>query len=366
MTELLSREAFRAAVFARDGHRCLLCGRRAADGWRLDAHHIIEKRLWRGPAERDGYFLDNGATLCDDGGCHLRAEMTLVTATELRVRAGITHVLLPEHLYTDQPYTKWGDPVLPDGTRLRGELFFDESVQKVLAEGDVLRLYRPYVRHPRTYHLPYSGKVIEGDVGDDKVMADTARFHGQRVIVTAKMDGSQCTIYHDYLHGRSPEFQSNVTWHWLQNYTLKFRHELPAGWRLNLENLWGGCTQAIQYQHLPLYTMAFMLWDERNVCLSWDETVEWCALLGDVARAAGVPQGLPTVPVLYDGIYDEARIASLYQPTLHGDPLEGFVVRIADAFAYAEFPRCVGKYVRHGHRVRHGGELLRNTISAEE
>ena len=38
----------------------------------------------------------------------------------LREAAGITNVVVPECLYDDGVYDKWGNPVLPDGTRLPG------------------------------------------------------------------------------------------------------------------------------------------------------------------------------------------------------------------------------------------------------
>lgn len=319
--------------------------------------------MFRAPHAFGGYFLDNGATLCDDGSlssCHLRAEATLISCEDLRRAAGIASVVLPDHLYADQRYTKWGDPLLDDGRRMRGELVGDQSVRKVLDLGGALPLYTKYVRHPRTYHLPFSPKVLIGDVDDDRVMPSTAAFQGRRVVVTVKMDGSQTTAYRDYLHGRTVDFKSNATWHWLQNLHRKFAYEIPEGYRVNLENLWGGATQDIRYRHLPLYAMAFMMWDDRNHCLSWDESVEWFRLLGEVLKEAGVPQGLPHVPVLYDGPWDEPLVRGLYRPTHDGDPMEGLVVRLADRFPYGDFRYNVRKYVRAEHRVRHGGELRRN------
>jgi 5-methylcytosine-specific restriction endonuclease McrA len=42
MAQLLTRDEFRNSVFERDRHRCVICG---SEG-KLDAHHIIERRLW--------------------------------------------------------------------------------------------------------------------------------------------------------------------------------------------------------------------------------------------------------------------------------------------------------------------------------
>ena len=127
-SELLTREEFREGVFQRDGYSCVLCGR----GEPIDAHHIIERRLW----DDDGYYLDNGATLCDDRdgsiGCHKKAEQAVISCDEIRAAAGIRRTLLPDHLCRDNAYDKWGNIIMPDGTRVKGELYHDESVRKVL------------------------------------------------------------------------------------------------------------------------------------------------------------------------------------------------------------------------------------------
>ena len=53
---LLSRDEFREGVFERDGHKCVVCKEQGKD-----AHHILERRLFND----GGYYLDNGATLCE-------------------------------------------------------------------------------------------------------------------------------------------------------------------------------------------------------------------------------------------------------------------------------------------------------------
>jgi hypothetical protein len=360
MNELLTRTNFREQTFERDGHRCVICG---AKDVRLDAHHIMERRLWTSPQQFGGYFLDNGATLCDRGyektsdgkySCHMQAGMTLISPDEIREAAGIKKTILPDHLYSDQIYTVWGDPVLPNGKRMRGELFWDESVQLMLKLGGVLSLYTPYVKHPRTYHLPFSPKVLTDDLGDDKVMEHLDRFQGKRVIATIKMDGGQNTLYHDYMHARTTDFKSDSTMHWLQNFHAKFGYDIPEGWRVNVENLY--VKHDIHYRNLPSYAMAWMLWNDKNYCVSWDETLEWFELFDHTLKQSG--SNLSIVPVLFDGIWDENVIRNLYQTTHNGDEVEGFVVRLAEQFHYREFKYCVGKYVRADHTPQHGGGFL--------
>lgn len=339
---LLTRDEFRRQVFERDGGRCVIC---AAPG--VDAHHIIERRLF----DDGGYYLDNGATLC--AACHVRAEMTVLTCTEIRRAAGIAPIVLPAHLYPDQEYDKWGNPLLPNGRRLRGELFDDGSVQKILAAGGVLDEFTTRVRYPRTYHLPWS----PGAADDDRVLPDVKDFAGQEVVVTAKMDGEQTTMYTDYLHARSTDWSRHPSRSWVANLHAQIGWKIPPGWRVCGENLFA--KHSIHYHYLPSYFLVFSVWDERNVCLAWAETVEWAALLD-----------LLTVPVLYAGPWDEAHIRSLYQPTWQGDELEGYVVRLAGAFPYARFRHAVAKYVRAGHAQTrlhwwHGQMIVRNGLAGE-
>jgi hypothetical protein len=327
ISELLSRDAFRDGVFRRDRYQCVLCGR----GEPIDAHHIVERRLW----DDDGYYLDNGATLCDDRdgtiGCHKKAEQTVVSCDEIRVAAGIRRTLLPDHLYRDNTYDKWGNIIMPDGTRVKGELFHDESVRKVLASGGVLSLFRDRVKYPRTYHLPWS----PGRTDDDRVLTDTNHLERRRVIITEKMDGENTTMYRDYIHARSLDSASHPSRGWVKNLHAQIHSGIPIGWRLCGENLFARHT--LSYDRLPSYFTLFSIWDENNVCLSWDETVDYAAILD-----------LVTVPIIYDGRWDERyvrRLACGMDLSEH----EGFVVRVADSFSYAAFRRSVAKFVRKEH-----------------
>ena len=72
------RAAFRDAVFARDRHTCVVCGKKwsAADAGpslgRINAHHVYDRHLF----DHGGYVAANGVTVCDGGpgSCHMRCE----------------------------------------------------------------------------------------------------------------------------------------------------------------------------------------------------------------------------------------------------------------------------------------------------
>lgn len=314
---LLLRDEFRRGVLGRDGHRCVVCHAPAQD-----AHHILERRLW----PDGGYYLDNGASVC--GPCHLRAEETTLTCEDLRAAAGITRVLLPPHLYDDALYDKWGNLRLPNGTRLKGELFGNESVQKILARGGVLSEFVSAVRYPRTHHLPWSHPTK-----DDRTLDGLSALEGQEVVVTVKMDGENTSLYRDHIHARSLDFLTGAARSMVKGLHARIAHDIPKGWRVCGENLYA--RHSIHYANLPDYFLLFSLWNERNECLSWDETLEWAEMLG-----------VKTVPLLFRGLWDEARVRSLYQPEYEGSVMEGYVVRVSRGFSYGEFRRVVGKYVK--------------------
>lgn len=330
---LLSRDDFRAQVLARD-QRCVVCGNVGP----LDAHHIMERRLW----PDGGYYVENGAAVCQ-ARCHLLAEQTVLSCEELRAAAGITRTVLPPHLYRDQRYDKWGNPILEDGRRLRGELFDDDSVKKVLAQGGKLGLFSHLVKYPRTWHLPWS----PGATDDDRVLQDDSIFFHAPVVVTLKMDGENTTWYQDYMHARSIDYAPHPSRDRVKALWAERCFEIPEGWRVCGENVYA--KHSIGYDNLPGYFLVFSVWNERNECLSWTDTVDWAALLT-----------LPTVPVLYAGLYNRKQIEDAFAP--HAALHEGYVIRLAGTFHYREFSRSLAKYVRASHVQTHGHWMRQRVV----
>lgn len=324
--KLLSRDDFRNGVFKRDGNKCVVCKSPAQD-----AHHIMERRLF----EDGGYYLDNGASLC--GPCHIKAEQTLITPESLWEKIGVKR-FLPPHLYPDYEYDKWGNIVNANGSRVKGELFYDESVQKVLFSGGVLNTFLPYVKYPRTFHLPFS----MGRTDDDRALKDCSNFEGKKVIITLKMDGENTTGYSNgYIHARSLDSGNHPSRNWVKSYLSNVLYELPSGWRVCGENLYA--KHSIFYKNLGNYFHGFSIWNEKNECLSWEETQDWFKLLG-----------IQSVAVLAHGKWDE-NLARYFGKLIdgkghaNGHEAEGFVVRLADSFSYGNFSKSVAKYVRANH-----------------
>lgn len=317
---LLHRDIFRESVFERDGYSCVVCGAPAQD-----AHHIIERRLF----PDGGYYLNNGASVC--GQHHLECEMTTISVEDIRDMCGIKKIVIPPHLYSDQPYDKWGNPILSNGTRAKGELFHDESVQKILRKGRVLDLFVDYVKYPRTYHLPWSESISS----DDRVIESTNIFEGKEVVVTEKMDGENTTMYRDYIHARSVDGRSHPSRDRVKAIWGNISHNIPHRWRVCGENLYA--KHSIYYKELPSYLLGFSIWNENNECLSWSDTIEWLELIE-----------IRPVNVLFEGVYDEGKMMGLWNEGKR-DVSEGYVVRLKDSFHYSEFSKSVAKFVRSNH-----------------
>lgn len=201
------------------------------------------------------------------------------------------------------------------------------------------------IKYPRTPHLPWSPGPTKGD----KMLSSVAAFEGQRVIVTTKMDGENTTLYKDYMHARSLDSRSNVSRHWMQNFHAEHGSDIPEGWRVCGENMYG--KHSIPYCYLAHYFLMFSIWNDENVCLSWDETLEWSKMLD-----------FTTVPILYDGVFNKSLIRNLFLPYRDHDPMEGYVIRLASAFHYRDFGIAVAKFVRPGH-VRTGKHWMQDQLA---
>jgi hypothetical protein len=291
MKTLLTRDEFRTSVYERDKHTCINC---KVKNVKLDAHHILDRKLF----DDGGYYLDNGVSLCEP--CHILAETMRLTCGELREKAGITEIILPPQLSPGRTYDKWGKPI--------------EERQK----------------YPRTYHLPSS----PGLQNDDRLLETTDVWLGKEVVITEKMDGENTSIYSDYLHPRSTEYSYHPSRTFVKSIQGTIGHMIPEGWRVCGENV--TAVHSIEYDTLESYFYMFSIWDDKNFCLSWDETEMWAEELG-----------IPLVPILYRGEWQGDDTIS----QLHIDVKrqEGYVVRPTDSFHYDDFLRLVGKWVRKDH-----------------
>lgn len=186
------------------------------------------------------------------------------------------------------------------------------------------RLYK----YPRTPYLPWSPGL-----SGESLIIDPASFEGRSVVVTEKMDGENTTIYRNAIHARSVDSGHHPSRSWVKNFHAQIARFIQDGYRICGENLYA--EHSIRYDELESYFYMFSVWTDQNVCLDWTST-------GVIASFLHVP----TPRVMYEGIYSEGAIRSIY---IDAERCEGYVVRIRDSFHYDEFNQSVAKWVRPGH-----------------
>ena len=177
-----------------------------------------------------------------------------------------------------------------------------------------------YQKYPRALHLPWS----EGSTNDDKFLKDVQFFDKKMVVVTEKMDGENTTMYSDHIHARSVSSRSHPSRNWVKSFHGSLAHNIPPGWRICGENVFA--QHSIKYTNLKSYFYAFSIWNDKNMCLDWDSTVEWSELLG-----------LELVPVIYRGVFDKKAIEASWKACNEREVSEGYVVRLISEFPYTAF-----------------------------
>ncbi len=186
-------------------------------------------------------------------------------------------------------------------------------------------------KYGRTYHLPFSPGVMS----DDKILRDMSVIRAaKQVIFTEKMDGENTTIHQGGCHARSPDSGYHASRDWMKAFAAAISPQLGPGERVVGEYLFA--RHSVAYDDLPSYFLGFALIRDR-VVQDWDSMIERFSQIG-----------VEPVRVLYRGAFTDAATQSVLSD-LDLSRQEGFVVRIASAFAEDDMGCAMAKYVRAGH-----------------
>ena len=185
-------------------------------------------------------------------------------------------------------------------------------------------------KYPRTYHFPWSSPH-----SDDKLIRDLSLFNGMEIVVTEKLDGESTSCYRDYMHARSVSSAHNFTRDWAKKMQSILSPDIPEGYVFSFENV--AYVHSIEYNSLESFCYLLNIWDEKGVCLHYDEVCQWADIL-DLAQ----PQEF------YRGPYDEKILRKLSKE-LNLEKIEGYVMRNVEPFHRDDFEKNVGKFVRTGH-----------------
>jgi len=343
-----NREKFRKTVFGRDSNNCLVpwCENDADD-----AHHIIERELWN----NGGYIPENGASVCNKH--HKYAEDNSIPPQAFYMWAGIENPPLPEGV-ENQDVDKWGEKFdTPPWEDLRDRIKYQSS-----------RHLLPLYWHDNT--------LAEERIERDDTGLDTVEdFVGIPLVITHKIDGSNCMIVNDVdnpvraRNGSSPtesmkEFYKPGGLYWRQevNPKLPDRLQVFGEWVYAKHSIHYGCdcddtcedvgpslSELTDINDDREYFQIFGVYDKvRNLWLSWPDTETVADTLG-----------FPTTPVIYcedkedNATFEtktEARRKLIeYAHNVIDNGGEGIVVRSKFPYHYSQFGRRLGKYVRENH-----------------
>lgn len=195
-----------------------------------------------------------------------------------------------------------------------------------------------YIKYPRTLHMPFS----PGATSDDKMLSKDQfeeLFHCQALTITEKMDGENTSMYNDHIHARSIDSNHHPSRNWVKRYHSELKNDIPDRWRICGENMFA--RHSISYDNLDSYFYGFAIYNEHNICLSIQETLEWFSLLGI--------QHVPIISYYMSYNNEWNFIIQDYAEQAVKDGKEGIVIRKSNAFHYDDFNKNVAKYVRANH-----------------
>lgn len=202
------------------------------------------------------------------------------------------------------------------------------------------------IKYARTYHLPNS----PGATNDDKRLLNVDYLSSlPSLVLTEKLDGENFTGYFDgYVHARSLDSKNHTS----RNAAIKiFRDisvDVPIGWRICCENVYA--KHSIHYHDLDSYLYVISIWNEKNECLDWEQTKEWCSLL-NLHHVPEIGVWKNTEQFNLNQNYNSLMNLFFSYKEKQSHEVEGFVIRNSDSFHYNDFYKNAAKYVRENHVI---------------
>lgn len=313
---LLSRDDFRHMVFTRDNHTCIIphCNRLA-----VDAHHIIERRLWQYKSQFGGYFLCNGASLCEEH--HIAAEKNFFPPQYLWEILKIDNPIRPKSFIPNIDYNKWGTPL------------------------KMPKRYR--TKYPSTPYLPFSPQwqPPETSKNDETYLENVDCFLDAPLVITIKMDGSNIQMTNKHIAARNGTVANHKSFDYLKAlHAQQYCYLIPDN--IEVFGEWLYAKHSIHYTEklsLSNYLQVFGVYNmKQRMWGSWNDVKN----ISDILK-------VPTVPVIKTAKYEKdwqlVRDVSNVAQDIIKQGHEGVVIRIDYPFHYGQFSDHVAKFVRPDH-----------------
>jgi len=306
MNKLLTRTEFREAVFKRDKRTCCVphCEVPA-----VDAHHLIERKLW----DDEGYYLDNGASLCEKH--HKLAEADKILPEQLRTYCGIKTTSLPWKFETTAKFDKWG---------------------KILK-----RPNRASPKYPTTLYSPnsYIPPNHHRDIGKIQDLV------GLPLVITKKMDGSNTKLNRQIVAARNGQSADHKSFDMLKAWHAEIKNKIPEN--LDLFGEWLYAKHSIHYKDnlkLHAYFQLFAAYNTKTeMWQSWKQIEKLSNKIGC--------ETVPVIGYITTNVEDwfiEKIIKEEAQKVI-SQGHEGIIIRSTFEFHHSQFGENVMKYVRPNH-----------------
>lgn len=196
------------------------------------------------------------------------------------------------------------------------------------------------IKYPKTFHLPFS----LGLQNDDRRLEDETCFDGKDIAVTVKMDGENTSMYRNAIHARSLYAMSHPSQHYIKGFWGQIRYTIPEGWRICGENMYA--RHSIEYNELESFFYVFSVWNEENICLSLEDTLNFC-------KERGLTHVKVDPLIIRNCNWEgDKHHFSLIQNAYNmyvAQGEEGVVVRNIASYPFADFQKNVAKAVRKNH-----------------
>ena len=194
-------------------------------------------------------------------------------------------------------------------------------------------------KYPSTPYWPWSPSIGRGDT----VHSNPARFVGESVVVTEKLDGGNTLLHAGEVYARSVSAPSDGKWMAMVKKHHAWKVNEPGAY-LYGEDIYG--VHSIVYEPVAEHETfhAFALRDGDGAFVAFKELEAYAERLE-----------IPVVPVLFRGLFRSVAELRAFVEHVHGEPSvlggerEGVVLRLARRFPAAEFQDNVCKSVRAGH-----------------
>lgn len=164
-------------------------------------------------------------------------------------------------------------------------------------------------KHPKIYNL-VSSPIRKND--GEEIHPHEQFFYDKQIIVFPFQNQEIISIYSDYVHGTYLEEHRNGH---LSDEVKQLQYEIgyniPDGWRI--------CGVLDHEDNFQVFTV----WNDENVCIDWDDTLEWVDLLD-----------LDEPKTLYEGRFHTPTVRDLEQKTELTS--SGFLIRDKSDFEYPD------------------------------